>query len=374
MSVFIKIVKSKSDLKKFIFLPKKIHAQHENWLPPLYRDEWRFYNPKWNKELKNSDTILLLASKEEKIMGRIMGIIHKRQNELQNERTARFFNLDCYNDSEVSHALLSAIETWACEKGMTKIIGPFGFSDKDPQGLQTEGFEYLPVIATATNLPYLQSLVEHEGYQKEVDCIVYRLETPKQVPEIYRAVYERVIRNKKIRLLEFTNRKQLKPFIIPVLRMVNETYSSIYGFVPLDEEDMLKLAARYIPILDPVFTKLVVDENNVPLAFVVASPDISEGIKKANGKIFPFGFIHILLSAKRTKQLDLFLGAVKEQYRGSGIIALLGTALLKSVLKRGLEQIDSHLILETNKAMRNVMDQFGATVYKKYRIYKKYIS
>jgi hypothetical protein len=371
MPVTIKTVTSKSDLKKFIFLSEHIHREHANWVPPIYADEWAFYNAKYNKQLLHSDTVLFLAVTGGKPVGRIMGIINNKYNAFQGESTARFYNLDCPDNGEISHALIDAVEKWAFEKGMRQIIGPFGFSDKDPQGLQVEGFENLPVIATPTNLPYLQTLVEKQGYKKKIDCLSYRLDIPAQIPAVYQRVYDRRMQSKQLTLVEFKTRQQLRPFIVPVLRLVNETYKSIFGFVPLEEEEMHQLAKKYLPLLDPAFTKLVTDTNNNPLAFVIASPDISKGIQKAKGRLFPFGFIHILASAKKTKQLDLFLGAVRQDYQGSGIIALLAISIFNSALQRKLQYIDSHLILESNSSMRAVMERLDAIVYKRYRIYKK---
>lgn len=371
MSVILKEVKNKRDLKLFIQLPKQIHKNHNNWVPPIYREEWKFYNPKYNRQLRDSDVILFLAIKENRIAGRIMGIIQNKYNKLHDIKTARFFNLDSYDDSEVVRSLLLSVEQWSEEKGMSQIIGPFGFSDKDPQGMQIEGFNHIAVISTANNLPYLPKFVEDYGYEKEIDCLVYTLDIPKQIPEIYKRIYERLKKNCKYRLLEFNSRRDLKPFVVPVLRLVNDTYKSIYGFIPMDEEEMRNLAKRYLPMLDPAFTKVIVDDANDPIAFVIASPDISVGIIKAKGKLFPYGFISILQSAKKSRQLDLLLGAVKPQYKNLGLTAFLGVKIFQTALKRGMKSIDSHLILETNKPMRDVMEHLGATVYKRYRIYRK---
>lgn len=370
----IRIVKTRKELKDFIYLPESIHASHKNWVPPIYSDEWKFYDPKYNKALLLADTILFLAYEGKLPVGRIMGIINKKHNENNHELTARFFNLDCYDNPGVSHLLIESVEKWAKDKGMNKVIGPFGFSDKDPEGAQVEGFENLPVIATASNLPYLPLLIEKEGYIKETDCLVYKLYIPSPIPDFYQKVYDRVIRNENFRLLEFKTRSQLKPYIVPIFRLVNETYRSIYGFIEMDEAEMHELARKYLPLLDPEFMKVVVDKENNPIAFVIASPDISIGIQKAKGKIFPFGFIHILSSAKRSTQLDLFLGAVKEKYITAGLTALLGVATFNSAKKRKMKYIDSHLILETNKPMRTVMERLGGTVYKRYRVYSKKIN
>lgn len=300
-----------------------------------------------------------------------MGIINKKYNEQKVEKTARFFNLDCVNDQPVAHELISRIESWAAAKGMIKLIGPYGFSDKDPQGLRVDGFEHLPVIATPTNPKYLQALVEREGYTKEVDCVSYSMAISKKVPEVFQKISNRLMANKNIRLLEFNSKHQLKPYIVPVFRLVNECYAPLFGFVPMTEEEMRKFAAQYLPILDPAFVKVIVEKTNEVIAFVVSMPDMSRGIQKAKGRLFPFGFIHILNSAKKTKQLDLLLGAVKPKYRGKGLTALLGKSLMQTAASCGLETMDSHLILETNKLMCAECENVGGKIYKRYRVYKK---
>ena len=373
MAIEIKIVKDKNDLNAFICLPAIIHKDHKNWVPPIYSDELTFLNPKKNRNLLTSDTILLLAYDGDNLVGRIMGIINKHHNDLHHLKTARFFYLECYNDASVSHALLQYIENWAREKALNKIIGPFGFSDKDPQGFMIEGFEHMPVIATTYNFPFMIGLVEREGYTKEVDCVSYKLPIPKEIPSLYNNILIRILKNNKLNLLEFHSRWPMKKYIVPVFRLINETYKDLYGFIPLDEKEMHEFANRYLPILDPAFVKVVVDNNNTIIAFIIAMPDMNEGIIKAKGKLFPFGFIKILRSAKHAKQLNLMLGAVREEYRGVGFDVLLGSKLFESALKRGIDLIDTHLILENNFKMRAEVEKLGGVIYKRYRVFQKNI-
>ncbi len=374
MGVDLKIVDSKSLLREFIFLPEKLYKDDSRWVPPMYVDEWTFHNPNQNKALQYSDVLRLIAYQNDKAVGRIMGIINHKYNNEHNEKTARFFALDCINDQTVVQTLIEAIEHWGKEKGMTKLIGPYGFSDKDPQGLQIEGLELLPVIATPTNPVYLQNLVENEGYIKELDCVSYQMPVPEKLPVVYQKVFDRIASNENIRLIEFTNKRQLKPYIVPVFRLVNETYAPLFGFVPMTEEEMKKFAAQYLPVLDPELVKVVVNTSNEIIAFVVSMPDMSKGIQKAKGRLFPFGFIHVLLSMRKTTQLNLLLGAIKTQYRGKGINVLMGKSLIESANKSGLKTIDSHLILENNLTMRAECEKLGGIVRKRYRIYQKLLA
>jgi GNAT superfamily N-acetyltransferase len=371
MKIELRLVDSKSLLKEFIYLPEKIYRGDSRWVPPMYVDEWNFHNPEQNKALAYSDVIRLLAYQNGKIVGRIMGIINKKYNTDHGEHTVRFFALDCVNDQTIAHALIQHIEQWGKEKGMTKIIGPYGFSDKDPQGLQIEGLELLPVLATPTNPSYLQALVEQEGYTKELDCVSYHIPVPEHLSVIHQKVYDRIAANQQVTLIEFTSKKQLKPYIVPVFRLVNETYAPIFGFVPMTEDEMKKFAAQYLPVLDPAFVKVVVNMHHEIVAFVVSMPEMSAGIQKAKGRLFPFGFIHILRAMRKTKQLNLLLGAIKKEYRGKGINVLMGKAIMNSARKRGMNVLDSHLILETNVIMRAECEKLGGAVRKRYRVYGK---
>lgn len=372
MALQIREIKNRKDLKRFIYLPEKIHAKHKNWVHPIYMDEWNYFNPKKNKYFSYCDTILLLALRDEKPVGRIMGIINSRYNEQRKEKAARFANIEAWEDREVVHALLSQVEDWARKKGMTRIIGPYGFSDQDPEGFLIQGFENRATIATYYNFEWMPSLVEKEGYTKDVDYFVYRLDVPKEIPDFYKRIYERIKKRGKFEIVEFRKKKELKPWIIPVLSLMNECYtgSNIYGYTPLDEKEMNDLAKKYLPVLNPRFVKAVVREKEV-VGFIVGIPDMTEGIQKARGRLLPFGFIKILRAARKTKQLDLLLGAIKEKYRGMGIDVLMGVKMILSAHEAGLEIMDTHHELESNVKVRAEMEKMGGKLYKRFRVYQK---
>ncbi len=371
MDVNIQPVITRRELKKFIYLPEKIHKDHKTWLPPIYQDEWAFFNPKKNKAFGYCDTVLYLAYRGQEPVGRIMGIINHKYNEAHQEKYGRFIFMECYDDQAVAHALITKVEEWAREKGMEKLIGPLGFSDKDPQGFQIMGFEYQTVVAMVGNYEYMVHLIENEGYTKKVDLHDYLVTVPEVLPQLYQRVYERISgRTEFYEMKEFTSRKELKKYIVPVFRLTNEIYAPIYGFVPLSEKEMYELADRYIPILDPHFAKVVLVNGEV-VAYVVGMPDISEGIKKAKGRLFPFGFIHILRSMKKAKGIVLLLGGIKPEFRNNGMDVLMGIKMMESAAERGMETIESHLILETNKSMIGEVEKVGGKLIKKFRIFQK---
>ena len=201
--------------------------------------------------------------------------------------------------------------------------------------------------------------------------VEYEMPIPNELPDLYKRICARIRKKENLRPIEFTRRRELKPYIIPVLRLINETYTPIFGFVPLSESEIQKLADQFLPILDPRLVKLVADPSGTAVGFVIAMPGISEGLKRSRGKLFPFGFWHILRSLRTSTQLVLLLGAVKPSYRGIGITSLLAETLFASARKRGMTMIDSHVILETNRLMRAEVENLGAKIYKRFRIYRK---
>lgn len=153
---------------------------------------------------------------------------------------------------------------------------------------------------------------------------------------------------------------------------MNECYSqtNIYGYSPLDEKEMDALAKRYLPVLDVRFVKVVIRGDEI-VSFIIAIPDMAGGIKAARGRLFPLGFLKILRAAKKTKQLDLLLGAVKDKYRGMGLDALMGMKMLISAQEAGMKIMDTHHEMEANVRVRAEMERMGGRLYKKYRVFKK---
>lgn len=364
---------TKKDLSSFIRLPYRIHKDHPQWLPPIWEDEWKVFDPKKNAAFGHCDTILLLAERDGKAVGRIMGIINHSYNQIQNEQGARFCFMECYDDQAVFDALLDHLEQWAKEKGMHEIVGPIGFSDKDPQGFLIEGFDDpVTVLITNHSFPYMIRYMETRGYGKKLDLVQYRFDLPDPLPDIYHKIAERVIR-KGYKALEFTRTKDIRPWITPVFDLINASYKKIYGFSALTEEEAHEFSNRFLPILNPNFVKLILDANDKLVAFVIGMPDMSKGLRRAKGRLFPIGFIPVLWSMKTSRQLNLMLGGIEESKRNLGLDSLMAVKMIDSAAKSGFKILDSHLVMETNVKTRAEFERIGAVMYKKYRIFNKTI-
>lgn len=372
MTINIKEVTTKKLMREFIHLPAKIHQNHSNWVPPIYMDEWTYFNPKKNHAFDQCTTILYVAEKTGEVVGRIMGIISHQYNESRKIKDVRFCWLETYDDAEVFNLLIESVSNWARKNGMNRMVGPLGFSDKDPQGWLIEGYNEPIVIATNCNFPYINRLAEDLTFTKEVDLVVYRVPIPEELPEFYKSIYKRFTsRENDLILKEFTSRSRVKPYIHKVLTLLNETFAGIYGFVPFTLKEMDDFANRYLYLINPRFIKIFVDKNDQVVSFLVAMSDISEGIRKSKGYLFPWGFIPILTAGRKSKQLNLLLGGIDPEYQGRGLDVMMGIKLIESAKRAGKVVIDSHLELEYNYKVRAEMEKMGGQVYKRYRIYQK---
>lgn len=370
--ILVQEVDSKVKLKQFVYLPAKIHKDHANWVPPIYIDEFAYFNPEKNKSFEFCDYVLYLAFVGAELVGRIMGLIHKKYNQKHDEKNARFSYFECINNELVAKALFGAVETWALSKGMEKLIGPLAFSDKDPQGLLIDGFDEPAVIASNCNLPFQTRLVENNNFAKEVDLVVYQIKIPNPLPEFYMKIYERAInQNQNLKVLEFSSRRKVRPYIHPVLNLLNETFTEIFGFIPFTEAEMDEFANRYLFLINPRFIKIITDENDKVIAFVIGMSHIGDGIIKAKGKLFPIGIFRIFAAGKKSKQLNLLLGGIDPAFRGKGLDVMLGVKMLESAISLGKTTIDSHLELESNLKVRAEMEKLGGKVYKRFRVFGK---
>ncbi len=370
MGVTIVKMSSNQDKKKFIRVPFLLHKDHKLWVPPLYMYEKRYIFPEKNIHHAYSDTVCFIAYKNGNPVGRIMGIVNYKLNEIWNDRQARFCNFESINDKDVSHGLFTGVIDWARKNKLSRLVGPLGFSNQDPQGFLIEGFNERPSIGTIYNYEYIPELIENEGFTKEVDYVTYKIEIPKSIPPLYEKVSERVRKRASIRILEFTSHKAVKSYLPSILRFMNLTYTEIYGFIPLSEDIIKKTAHNYSEIIDPNFIKVIVNEHEEIVSFILGIRDITEGFQKVRGRLIPIGYFLIKSTQKKSKRLDLLLGAIKKEYRGKGLDTVMAIAMIKSAQKLGMEYIDSHHELESNTAVQAEMRRLGGIIYKRHRVYK----
>lgn len=371
MELSLHAVSGRHDLGEFVRFPYRLHAGSATWCPPLLADERRMFDPRHNLAHRYCDFRLwLVRDGDGRVRGRVAGIINRRYNRLRGEATARFGQLELVDDPEVGRLLLDAVVDWAAGRGMERVIGPMGFTDQDPEGLLVEGFDQAPSIGSYQNGAHVPGIIEGLGWARYEDYVVYAIPVKPEPPAAYRRILRRVATRSDLRLVEFRRKADLEPFVVPILTLMNETFTGLTGYSPLDEAEKGDLARRYMPVIDPRFVKVVFAGSTL-VGFIIAMPDLGEGLRQAGGRLFPLGWFWLLRAAGRSRRLDFLLGAVKDGYRGRGVDALLGDAIFASAREGGFELIDTHHELESNTLVRREMERVGGRLYKRFRLYQR---
>lgn len=365
----IEPVANRRQLRAFLDLPARIHADDPAWVPPLRIEERRSIERRRNSAAAYCDFGGWLAWRDGAPVGRVIGILNRRYAERRGEIVARFGMLEALEERDVVEALLDAVESWGRRHGAVAVEGPRGFTDQDPEGLRVEGFEHPTTLACYQNGPALPAYVEQAGYAKSADYVVYRLPIPERRHPFYEQILRRVHRQGRYQLLEFKGRSSLLRYSVPILETMNESFAELEGYTRLDSGEIRSLAHRWFPFIDPRFVKVVLHGDQVA-GFLLAVPNQNEGFRRTRGRLLPGGWLHLLRTSPGP-QLDVLLGGVRAEHQGRGVDVLMADALLRAARDHGFEWLDSHHELESNFRARHEMERVDGKVWKRYRVYEK---
>lgn len=374
MAVEIKQIVTRGDLKKFVCFGNDLYKDNENFCPQLISDEMNVFDPKVNPAHDVCDHILFMAYRDKRPVGRIAGIINHSANAKWNVKKVRFGWLDFIDDKEVSFALLDAVSEWGKSKGMDKLNGPVGLTDFDHQGLLIEGFEYLAPMASLYNYPYYIHHLEDYGLTKEADWIEYQIYPPTELPERF-ARMDKIVRDRThVRVDKVQSCKELvKKYGMQYMDVIDIAYQKLYNFQPMTDRQKKFYCDSYFPLLNFDFVTLVVNENDEVVGVGVGMPDISKALRKCNGKLFPFGWYHMLkaLRAKQMDAFDLLLIAVRPDYQDKGLNAVIIADQHPYFVKYGIKRVETTAILETNFKNQGHWELFPHKIHKRRRAYIK---
>ena len=378
MSIEIKKVSSKSDLKKFIRFNYELYKDNPYSVPDLYDDMLGTFDKKKNAAFEFCDADFFLAYREGKIVGRIAALINTRANEEWGTKKVRFGWIDFIDDYEVSKLLLETAEQWGKERGMDTIHGPLGFTDFDAEGLLIEGYDQLGTMATIYNYPYYVKHMEALGYEKDVDWVEFKIFIPDELSERHLRISNFVKEKFNLTIKKFTSRKRVEEeYGQEIFELMNEAYKPLYGFAPLSAKQIDQYVKMYLPIIDLRMITLIADADDRLVGVGLSMPSLSEALQKSKGKLFPFGWYHLakaLFLNKRAKMLDLLLVAVKPEYQNKGVNALLFSDLIPVYKKLGFEYAETNPELEINEKVQAQWDSFEKEQHKRRRAFTKQIN
>ena len=377
MPVTVTRVQNKRAFKEFLHFPLTLYKDMPAFVPPLLMDDADTLDPKKNPAYEFCDAAMYLAYKDGKLAGRVAAIVNRKANAEWNHDQVRFGWFDFIDDREVSKALLDAVEAFGRERGMTTILGPLGFTDFDPEGMLVEGFEYLSSMALHHNWPYYKDHMEALGYVKDVDWLEYRIYVGDTIPDKYIRVAKIVEDRYGLKLRKIT-KKEVRTTDVgyKLFDLINETYSSLYNFTVLPKKMVDKYVGFYLGVLDLKFVSLVEDKDHNIVGFGVVMPSITRALKKCNGKLFPFGWFHILRAMywKYEENFEMLLIGVKPEYQKKGVNSIVFVDLMKELLKGGFVYGESNAELESNLDIRSQWGDLEVKECKRRRVYKKAVN
>jgi len=374
MELDIVEVSSKKELKQFIKFPFELYKKNKFWIPPLISDELHTLRPEENPAFEHCHARYWLVYNRNKVVGRIAGIINKNYIEKWKNKYARFGWIDFVDEPEVSQLLFSTVESWAKSQGMEAIHGPLGFTDMDREGMLIDGFNELGTMATIYNFPYYPKHLEILGFKKDTDWVEYEITVPKEIPDKAIRISEIVKDRRKLSVFDAKSSKELLKYARGIFEVINETYENLYGFVELSQKQIDLYVKQYFPFVSPKYLKIVLDDNDKVAGFVIGMPSLSRALRKANGRLFPFGIFHLLIALKFPKYIDLYLGAVRKELQGKGADAFLITELCKSCIENNIVSAESNLELEDNLLVQGHWKHFDRRQHKRRRCFIKHFT
>jgi len=371
MAIVIKEVTTQSELKEFVNYPLTLYRNHPCYVPNLFDDDMHTLRRDTNAAFEYADARYWLAYKDGRLAGRIAGIINRRAIEKWQSPYVRFSWFDFEDDIEISRALLAVVEAWGQENGLSAIHGPLGFTDLDREGMLVEGFEELGTMATFYNYAYYPAHMEQLGYSKDIDWLEYEVDVPAEVPEKISRLAEIVLKRNNLHVMQFKRKKEMLAYAGQLFGLLNDEYKNLYGMVALNERQIEAYTQQYFGLVNQDFVPMIADEHDRLVAFGVALPSLSHALQKSRGKLFPFGFLHLLKALRWNNRGDLYLVAIRSEYQGMGLNAVLINLIIRVFNRMGITRVESNPELETNLKMRTQWKHFDVRQHKRRRIFIK---
>ena len=360
-------VQSPADLKAFIDLPWTIYRNNPHWVPPLRRDVKKRLDTSQYPFFDHADAEFLIARREGRVVGRIVAIKNDAHIDFHEEQVGFFGFFESVEDPEVAAALFSHAAQWLKEHQLEVMRGPVNYSTNDDCGLLVEGFDSSPMIMMPYNPPYYLDLIKRFGFEKAKDLLAYEITDEVQVPERLERTVQWIKKRKNITIRPLV-KKQINQEIQRVKEIYNAAWEKNWGFIPMTDKEIDYMAQELIQIIDPDLL-LFAEIEEEPVAFVLALPDFYVALKHANGRLFPLGLLQILWHSRKIDTARVLAFGIKKKYRQQGIDALMYYEAYKTGVAKGYRRGEMSWILEDNILMNRALENMGATLYKRYRLY-----
>ena len=366
-------VEGKRMLRQFINFPLALYKDCDKWVPAFEDDEYKSLGPK-NPSLAFCERELFLAFRGKEVVGRVAAIINHNANKKWNENTVRFGWWDMVEDFDVARALVDKVEEWGKVRGATKIKGPLGFTDMDREGLLVEGFDQDSPFTVIYNHPYYAEYLERMGFRKDVDWTQRYIDFSETLPPMmqYASLAEK---RYGVHLYRARTLRQMARRGREMFHVLNDAFAGLYEYSKLTEEQIDGYVKQYVPVLNKDMVAFVVNEEDKLVAFAVTMPHISAGVRKAKGRLLPFGWMHILpqLNPKKNHIAEGLLIGVLPEYQAKGAALLMLKYLHEYFIRLGIKRMLMNPQLEENHKVQTLFGDYNPQPYQRRRSYVKEI-
>jgi GNAT superfamily N-acetyltransferase len=363
-------LQSKHSVRRFVDIPYRLYQNHPQWVPPLRTDVELMLNEHKHPFYEHSDAGFFIAVRDGRDVGRIAALVNTRFNAYHQTRQAQFYLFECEEDQEAASALFEQAFAWARARGLNKLIGPKGFGALDGYGLLVEGFEHRQMMTMMNyNYPYYPRLLESLGFHKEVDFISCYLGAEAfNLPDRVHSIADRVQRRGTLQVKYFKDKQELRDWADRIGQAYNAAFVNNWEYSPLTEREIKFILDNLLVIADPKLIKIIIHEDQV-VGFLFGFHDVSAGLQRARGHLFPFGLLHILWGLRRTKWVALNGAGILPEFQGRGGNALLYAEMERTVKDFGFEHADLTQVADTAVQMRSDLVNLGGKLYKTHRVY-----
>ena len=373
--ISIKKAVTDQDYRDFVNFPFKLYKNSKYWVSPIVAEELEMMDKKKNPVFKNAEAEYYLAVRNNEVVGRIAAIVNWVEVKEQNKNKVRFGWYDVVDDIEVSRKLLKEVISFGKKRDLSYVEGPVGFSNMDKAGLLTYGYDELNTMITWYHHPYQKEHLKQLKFKKQAEWVEYKIQiySEKEAPEKVKKFSDLIMRRYSLKPLNFNSTNQIVPYLDEMFDLLNNTYNNLQTFVPIQKYQVEHYKERYLRYIHPDFIKSVVDKDGKLIAFAITMPSFSRALKKINGKLFPFGFIRILMAQKFNSRASLYLIGVHPEYQNKGVTAILFNDLQTMFNKRGINEVETNPELIENKSIQAFWKNYKNVLHKKRSTFKKEI-
>ena len=369
--ITIKEVFSPKDLKVFVKFPFQLYKGCDQWVPPIIKQELETFNKKKNPIFNDAEAIFFLAYKNNEVVGRVAAIINWLEVDQQKQKKMRFGWFDVIDDIEVTKALLAKVHEIGRQNNLDYVEGPVGFSNLDKVGLLTEGYEYTGSMITWYNYPYYVDHFKELGYTDEKLYSESRFPFSNVKTEFFMKAQELIKKRYQLRALKFTKTEEVMPHVDKMFDLFNKSYASLSSFVAITDIQKEYFKKKFISFVNPEYIKFVIDKDDNLVAFAIVMPSFARALQKTKGKLFPFGFRHILHAKKHSKDVIFYLIGVLPEYQNKGVTAVIFNEYYEVFTEKGIINCVRTPELEDNLAIHQIWKHFKPEVFKRRKTVRK---